>query len=157
LCTVEEIEAADFSQDKAYKAKNEDLSVFKIKPSASFEIGEDFKICGKVAGNMSQILDFELPFKGANTRPAELSFSSLKLGSTSKQGFIKLRVKKGGNLFGINLVNTGNSKEPDHVFPAFEVKCNFTHTMAIPTLIYKFYNSILSINLRVYALKLPCK
>ena len=122
LCTVEEIEAADFSQDKAYKAKNEDLSVFKIKPSASFEIGEDFKICGKVAGNMSQILDFELPFKGANTNPAELSFSSLKLGSTSKQGFIKLRVKKGGNLFGINLVNTGNSKEPDHVFPAFEVK-----------------------------------
>ena len=122
LCTVEEIEAADFSQDKAYKAKNGDLSVFKIKPSASFEIGEDFKICGKVAGNMSQILDFELPFKGANTRPAELSFSSLKLGSTSKQGFIKLRVKKGGNLFGINLVNAGNSKEPDYIFPAFEIK-----------------------------------
>ena len=122
LCTVEEIEAADFSQDKAYKAKNGDLSVFKIKPNANFEIGEDFKICGKVAGNMSQILDFELPFKGANTNPAELSFSSLKLGSTSKQGFIKLRVKKGGNLFGINLVNTGNSKEPDYMFPAFEVK-----------------------------------
>ena len=121
LCTVEEIEAADFSQDKAYKAKNGDLSVFKIKPSASFEIGEDFKICGKVEAQ-NQFLYFELPFKGANTRPAKLSFSSLKLGSTSKQGFIKLRVKKGGNLFGINLVNTGNSKEPDHVFPAFEVK-----------------------------------
>ena len=34
--------------------------------------------------------------------------------------------------------------------------CYFTHTMAIPTLIYKFYNSILSINLRVYTLKFPC-
>ena len=121
MCTVEEIEAADFSQDKAYKAKNGALSVFKIKPGANFEIGEDFKICGKVKAQ-NQFLDFELPFKGANTRPAELSFSSLKLGSTSKQGFIKLRVKKGGNLFGINLVNTGNSKEPDYVFPAFEVE-----------------------------------
>ena len=34
--------------------------------------------------------------------------------------------------------------------------CNFTHTMTIPTLMYKFYNSILSINLRVCTLKFPC-
>ena len=121
LCTVEEIEAADFSQDKAYKPKNGDLSVFKIKPGASFEIGEDFKICGKVEAQ-NQFLDFELPFKGANTRPAKLSFSSLKLGSASKEGFIRFSVKKSGNLFGVSLVNAGNSKEPDYVFPAFEVE-----------------------------------
>ena len=123
LCTVEEIEASDFLQDKAYKAKKGGLpiSVFKIKPGASFEIGEDFKICGKVKAQ-NQFLDFELPFKGANTRPAELSFSSLKLGSASKEGFIRFIVKKSGNLFGISLVNAGNSKEPDYVFPAFEVE-----------------------------------
>lgn len=37
-----------------------------------------------------------------------------------------------------------------------EIRCNFTHTMAIPTLIYKFYNSILSIKLRAYTSKFPC-
>ena len=37
-----------------------------------------------------------------------------------------------------------------------EAYCYFTHTMAIPTLIYKFYNSILSINLQAYTLKFPC-
>ena len=121
LCTVEEIEAADFSQDKAYKAKNGALSVFKIKPGANFEIGEDFTICGKVKAQ-NQFLDFELPFKGANTGPAELSFSSLKLGAASKEGFIRFIVKKSGNLFGVSLVNAGNSKEPDYVFPAFEVE-----------------------------------
>ena len=35
-------------------------------------------------------------------------------------------------------------------------RCKITHTMTIPSLIYKFYNSILSINLRVYTLKFPC-
>ncbi|UTC62751.1 hypothetical protein E4O00_11270 [Treponema sp. OMZ 788] len=110
LCTVEKVEAA------------ESFSAFKIRPSKNFTIGEDFKICGKVSGGMSQILDFELPFKGANTKPAELSFSSMKLGSTSKPGFIKFDVKSDGNLFGIKLVNAGNSKEPDFAFPAFEVK-----------------------------------
>ena len=35
-------------------------------------------------------------------------------------------------------------------------RCYFTHTMTIHTLIYKFYNSILSINLRTYTSKFPC-
>lgn len=124
LCNVEEIEAAEFLQDKAYKAKNGDfpVSVFKITPNANFEIGEDFKICGKVSGSINQFLDFELPFKGANNKPAELSFYSLKLGSASKQGFIRFNVKKSGNLFGISLVNAGNSKESDYIFPAFEAE-----------------------------------
>lgn len=121
-CTVQELNTEESTKSRAVTSANDEISIFKIIPLASFGIGEAFKICGKVKAGLNEVLDFELPFKGSNNNPAELSFSSLKLGSTSKQGFIKLRVKKSGNLFGINLVNAGNSKEPDYVFPAFEVE-----------------------------------
>ena len=121
-CTIQEIEEDSKSKADRQSNENDGVSVFRIKPMESFKIGEDFKICGKMEAGLNQILDFELPFKGANTNPAELSFSSLKLGSASKLGFIRFSVKKSGNLFGIKLVNAGNPKEPDYIFPAFEVK-----------------------------------
>jgi len=121
-CTVQELNTEENTTSKAAASANDETSIFKIIPLFSFGIGEAFKICGKVKAGLNEVLDFELPFKGSNNNPAKLSFSSLKLGSTSKQGFIKFRVKKSGNLFGINLVNAGNSKEPDYVFPIFEVK-----------------------------------
>ncbi|UTY29559.1 hypothetical protein [Treponema putidum] len=121
-CTVQELNTEENTTIKAAASANDEISIFKITPLSSFGIGEAFKICGKVKAGLNEVLDFELPFKGSNNNPAELSFSSLKVGSASKPGFIKFSVKKSGNLFGINLVNAGNSKEPDYVFPAFEVK-----------------------------------
>ena len=51
----------------------------------------------------------------------------------------------------------GSAGDDAEIEVTFIVKnCYFTHTMTILTLIYKFYNSILSINLRVYTLKFPC-
>ncbi|UTC66910.1 MULTISPECIES: hypothetical protein [unclassified Treponema] len=113
VCNIQEAASGENIQAK---------TVFKITPIANFEIGEDFKICGQVDSALNQCLDFELPFKAANNNPAELVFSSLKIGSASKPGFIKLLVKKSGNLFGLTLVNAGNSKDRDYVFPPFEAK-----------------------------------
>lgn len=121
-CTVQEEEKDSKVKSGSQDNENDDCSVFRIKPMTGFKIGEDFKICGRVEAGLNQILDFELPFKGVNTNPAKLLFSSLKLGSSAKLGFIKFIVKKSGNLFGINLVNAGNSKDKDYVFPAFEVE-----------------------------------
>lgn len=117
-------EKAVCSIQKLEPQENEDsnLSIFKVIPLVQFKIGEDFKICGTIKSGLNQSLDFELPFKGANNNPAELVFSALKVGSTSNPGFIKFQVKKRGNLFGFELLNTGNSKEADYTFPPFEVE-----------------------------------
>lgn len=117
-------EEAACSIQKLESQENEDgkLSIFKIIPLVQFKIGEEFKIHGSIRSGLSQCLDFELPFKGANNKPAELLFSALKVGSTSNPGFIKFQVKKSGNLFGLELLNAGTTKEPDYIFPPFEAE-----------------------------------
>lgn len=121
-CTVQKIAANENSRAAASETDGVPVSTFKIIPTGDFKIGEDFKIRGQIDSGLNQSLDFELPFAGVNNNPAELVFSAVKIGSISTAGFIKLVVKKSGNLFGLKLINAGDKKETDYTFPPFDVK-----------------------------------
>jgi len=133
-CTVQKIAMDENSRAAASASDDFPISSFKITPLGDFKIGENFKIRGQVDSGSNQALDFELPFMGVNNNPAELVFSALRLGPISetktkdkpkpkpKSGFIKFVVKKSGNLFGLKLINVGNTKEADYTFSFFDVK-----------------------------------
>lgn len=105
--------------------KEEETAVFKIIPEEKFktEIGENFFITGTVKDTSLNSMDFTLPFAGANTNPAELRISEIRplYSSSPKSEFIEIIVLKAGNLSGIKLLNVGNKKTPDYVFPPAEV------------------------------------
>lgn len=114
-CISEELKQEDNSE------KAEIHTVFKISPAAQFKIGEAFKLEGSVECGKNNILDFSLPFCGANPNPAQLIFSEIRVGTAKKPAYIKFKVSKAGNLFGLYL-QSSSEKGKDYVFPAAEVK-----------------------------------
>lgn len=111
-CSVEKIKAED-SEDSP-------KSVFKVHPLTNFKIGEEFKIIGSAECGKNTVLEFSLPLKGVNSNPAQLEFCEFQLGTTTKPTYIKFRVTKAGNLFGLYLYSSGESKK-DYAFPACDV------------------------------------
>lgn len=114
LCSVE-------SEKTAYG------TVFTVKPHAEFGIGEKFTLKGSVK-TRAGVLDFSLPFEGFNTRPALLAFYAVKLGNTSKPGYIKFKVLSDGNLLGLHLLSPADKKAAEYTFPAADVKKGETVT-----------------------------
>ncbi|MGF7108807.1 hypothetical protein [Treponema pedis] len=98
----------------------EDVSVFQVSPLSEFEIGEKFTVIGSAACGENSILDFSLPFEGANAKPAQLKFSEIRPGTKAKNSYIKFTVTEGGNLFGIYLYSAAE-KDKNYAFPAAEV------------------------------------
>ena len=92
---------------------------------------------------------------GVNNKLAGIAYAGTYGGegeNHSSVGYWEFTVSASGNFTGwFEILSSAKSECSGSV-----KACYFTHTMTIHTLIYKFYNSILSINLRVYTLKFPC-
>lgn len=114
-CISEELKPENNSE------KSEVNTVFKISPATQFKIGEAFTLAGSAECGKNNMLDFSLPFCGANPNPAALIFSEIRAGTPSKPAYIKFKVTKAGNLFGLYL-QSSFEKGKDYVFPAAEVE-----------------------------------
>lgn len=114
-CTSEELKPENNSEN------DEIHTVFKISPAAQFKPGEAFTLAGSAECGKNNILDFSLPFFGANSNPASLIFSEIRVGTTKSPAYIKFKVSKAGNLFGLYL-RSAAEKGKDYVFPAAEVQ-----------------------------------
>ncbi len=115
VCISEELKPENNSEE------SEVNTVFKISPAAQFKIGETFTLAGSAECGKNNMLDFSLPFCGANPNPADLIFSEIRTGTPTKPAYIKFKVSKAGNLFGLYL-QSSFEKGKDYVFPAAEVK-----------------------------------
>lgn len=102
------------------KEEVEGNTVFRVKSLEDFNAGEKFKIEGS-AKIGSNFLDFLLPFEGMNVNPAELIFTDLKLGDGKNPGYIKFKVTKNGNLFGLSILSAADIKKGVYKFPSAEV------------------------------------
>lgn len=125
VCTAEPMEAPDdFVATETSTQKTNGYTAFSLKPAMAIGIGEPFVLRGSVSDTAHGVLDFALPFEGANTRPARLRITEIRpLYSTKpKSEFIEFVVMEGGNLSGITITNVGNKHTPHYVFPAAEVK-----------------------------------
>ncbi len=123
-CVVERISESGEDVDEKTVAEDSELVVYKIRPSQIFEIGESFVIEGSVEGSGSSNLDFSLPFKGLNSKPAKLLFTELRLGEGKKHGYIRFKVIESGNLSGLTLCMPANTwaKATEYTFPVAKVE-----------------------------------
>lgn len=99
------------------------LTGFAVTPAEPIGIGDPFVLHGSVSDGAHSVLDFALPFEGANTRPARIRMTEIRplYSSKPKSEFIEFTVMQAGNLAGITVTNVGDKKNPHYTFPAAEV------------------------------------
>ena len=103
--------------------KTDGYTAFALTPDGTIGIGEPFVLRGSVSDTAHSVLDFALPFEGANTRPAQLRMTEVRplYSSKPKSEFIEFVVMESGNLAGITICNVGDKQHPHYTFPAAEV------------------------------------
>jgi len=121
-CTVENVSADEDSESESLDQQTA-YTAFAVTPTAPIGIGEAFVLRGSVSDAGHSMLDFALPFAGANTHPARLRITELRplYGSKPKSEFIEFIVQESGNLSGITITNVGDKKAPHYSFPPAEV------------------------------------
>lgn len=98
-------------------------AAFSFTPLDPISVGTPFVVCGSISDLQHGVLDFALPFEGANTHPAKLRITEIRplYGNKPKSEFIEFIVLQGGNLAGITITNVGDKQKPDYQFPPAEV------------------------------------
>lgn len=125
VCIAEPMEVPDdFVDTGADTQKTDGYTAFSLKPAMAIGIGEAFFLRGSVSDTAHGVLDFALPFEGANTRPARLQITEIRplYSSKPKSEFIEFVVMEGGNLSGITITNVGDKQSPHYTFPSAEVR-----------------------------------
>ena len=128
-CSVESIDIPDdFTDSETQSVKTETCTAFAVIPAAPISIGVPFVLRGSVSDTKHSVLDFALPFEGANTHPAKLRITEIRplYSSKPKSEFIEFIVMKSGNLAGITITNVGDKQNPHYRFPAAEVSAGET-------------------------------
>ena len=128
-CNAERMDIPDdFTDSEEQSGRVDTYTAFALTPSASIGIGAPFVLRGSVSDTKHSVLDFALPFEGANTRPAKLRITEIRplYSSKPKSEFIEFIVMESGNLSGITITNVGDKQNPHYRFPAAEVSAGET-------------------------------
>lgn len=128
-CSVEPMDIPDdFTDSEGKSGKVDTYTAFVLTPTAPIGIGTPFVLRGSVSDTKHSVLDFALPFEGANTRPAKLRITEIRplYSSKPKSEFIEFIVMESGNLAGITITNVGDKQNPHYHFPAAEVSAGET-------------------------------
>ncbi len=128
-CNAERMDIPDgFTDSEGQSGKVDTYTAFALTPTAPIGIGAPFVLRGSVSDTKHSVLDFALPFEGANTRPAKLRITEIRplYSSKPKSEFIEFIVMKSGNLAGITITNVGDKQNPHYQFPAAEVSAGET-------------------------------
>lgn len=128
-CSVEPMDIPDdFTDPEGQSGKIDTYTAFALTPTAPIGIGAPFVLRGSVSDTKHSVLDFALPFEGANTRPAKLRITEIRplYSSKPKSEFIEFIVMESGNLSGITITNVGDKQNPHYHFPAAEVSAGET-------------------------------
>ena len=128
-CSVEPMDIPDdFTDSEGQSGKVDTYTAFALTPTSPIGIGAPFVLRGSVSDTKHSVLDFALPFEGANTRPAKLRITEIRplYSSKPKSEFIEFIVMKSGNLAGITITNVGDKQNPHYRFPAAEVSAGET-------------------------------
>lgn len=123
-CTVEPLSISEDTVLSGMTAEeNAGLTAFTVRFAEPVGIGEIFILRGSVSDGLHSVLDFALPFEGANTCPAKLRMTEIRplYSSKPKSEFIEFMVMESGNLAGITITNVGDKKNPHYTFPVAEV------------------------------------
>ena len=129
VCSTERIDIPDgFTDSEGQSGKADVYTAFTLTPTAPIGIGAPFVLRGSVSDTKHSVLDFALPFEGANTRPAKLRITEIRplYSSKPKSEFIEFIVMERGNLSGITITNVGDKQNPHYQFPAAEVSAGET-------------------------------
>lgn len=129
VCSTERIDIPDgFTDSEGQSGKADVYTAFTLTPTAPIGIGAPFVLRGSVSDTKHSVLDFALPFEGANTRPAKLRITEIRplYSSKPKSEFIEFIVMESGNLSGITITNVGDKQNPHYQFPAAEVSAGET-------------------------------
>jgi len=129
VCSTERIDIPDgFTDSEGQSGKADTYTAFALTPTAPIGIGAPFVLRGSVSDTKHSVLDFALPFEGANTRPAKLRITEIRplYSSKPKSEFIEFIVMESGNLSGITITNVGDKQNPHYRFPAAEVSAGET-------------------------------
>ena len=129
VCSTERIDIPDgFTDSEGQSGKVDVYTAFTLTPTAPIGIGAPFVLRGSVSDTKHSVLDFALPFEGANTRPAKLRITEIRplYSSKPKSEFIEFIVMESGNLSGITITNVGDKQAPHYHFPAAEVSAGET-------------------------------
>ena len=128
-CSAERMDIPDcFTDSEGQSSKADTYTAFALTPTAAIGIGAPFVLRGSVSDTKHSVLDFALPFEGANTRPAKLRITEIRplYSSKPKSEFIEFIVMESGNLSGITITNVGDKQNPHYRFPAAEVSVGET-------------------------------
>ena len=128
-CSVEGIDIPDdFTDSEGQSGKTDTYTAFALTPTAPIGIGAPFVLRGSISDTKHSVLDFALPFEGANTHPAKLRITEIRplYSSKPKSEFIEFMVMESGNLSGITITNVGDKQNPHYHFPATEVSAGET-------------------------------
>ena len=128
-CNVENMDIPDgFTDSEGQSGKADTYTAVALTPTAPIGIGAPFVLRGSVSDTKHSVLDFALPFEGANTRPAKLRITEIRplYSSKPKSEFIEFIVMESGNLSGITITNVGDKQNPRYRFPAAEVSAGET-------------------------------
>ena len=128
-CSTERMDIPDgFTDSEGQSGKADVYTAFTLTPTAPIGIGAPFVLRGSVSDTKHSVLDFALPFEGANTRPAKLRITEIRplYSSKPKSEFIEFIVMERGNLSGITITNVGDKQNPHYQFPAAEVSAGET-------------------------------
>ena len=117
-----------FTDSEGQSGKVDTYTAFALTPTSPIGIGAPFVLRGSVSDTKHSVLDFALPFEGANTRPAKLRITEIRplYSSKPKSEFIEFIVMESGNLSGITITNVGDKQNPHYRFPAAEVSAGET-------------------------------
>ena len=129
VCSAECMDIPDgFTDSEGQSGKVDTYTAFTLTPTAPIGIGAPFVLRGSVSDTKHSVLDFALPFEGANTRPAKLRITEIRplYSSKPKSEFIEFIVMESGNLSGITITNVGDKQNPHYRFPAAEVSAGET-------------------------------
>lgn len=128
-CSAESMDIPDgFTDSEEQSEKADSYTAFALTPAAPIGVGMPFILRGSVSDTKHSVLDFALPFEGANTRPAKLRITEIRplYSSKPKSEFIEFIVMESGNLSGITITNVGDKQNPHYCFPAAEVSSGET-------------------------------
>ena len=128
-CSAEPMDIpGNFTDSDEQSGKADTYTAFALSPTATIGIGVPFVLRGSVSDTKHSVLDFALPFEGANTHPAKLRITEIRplYSSKPKSEFIEFIVMESGNLSGITITNVGDKQNPHYRFPAAEVSAGET-------------------------------
>ncbi|UTC50683.1 hypothetical protein [Treponema sp. OMZ 855] len=128
-CSAERTDIPDdFADSEGQSCKADAYTAFTLTPTTPIGIGAPFVLRGSVSDTKHSVLDFALPFEGANTRPAKLRITEIRplYSSKPKSEFIEFIVMERGNLSGITITNVGDKQNPHYQFPVAEVSAGET-------------------------------